>query len=72
MNPGWWPVMSTSHFAPTANDDGQPLPLPRGQHPYTLGKPNNRISRIAQRHGLVESRMRGDAHVRFGGRAEET
>ena len=29
-------------------------------------------SRLAQRHGLVESRMRGDAHVRFGGRDEET
>ena len=26
----------------------------------------------AQRHGLVESRMRGNAHVRFGGRDEET
>ena len=29
-------------------------------------------SRVAQRHGLVESRMRGDAHVRFGGRDEGT
>ena len=27
---------------------------------------------MSQRHGLVESRMRGNAHVRFGGRAEET
>ena len=27
---------------------------------------------ISQRHGLVESRMRGDTQVRFGGRAEET
>ena len=29
-------------------------------------------ARIARGHGLVESRMRGDTHVRFGGRAEET
>jgi hypothetical protein len=27
---------------------------------------------MTYRHGLVESRMRGDAHVRFGGRTEET
>ena len=27
---------------------------------------------VAQRRGLVESRMRGDAHVRFGGRVGET
>lgn len=27
---------------------------------------------MTQRHGLVESRMRRKAHVRFGGRAEET
>jgi hypothetical protein len=27
---------------------------------------------LTQRHGLVESRMLGNGHVRFGGRAEET
>ena len=32
---------------------------------------NNHRS-LTQRHGLVESRMRGNAHVRFGGRAGET
>jgi integrase len=30
------------------------------------------INQIAQRHDLVESRMRANAHVRFGGQAEET
>jgi hypothetical protein len=57
---------------PPAAGHGQPLPLPGRQHPLTLGEQNTGISRIAQRHGLVESRMRGDAHVRFGGRAGET
>lgn len=27
---------------------------------------------LTQRHGLVESRMLGNGHVRFGGRVEET
>jgi hypothetical protein len=27
---------------------------------------------LTQRHGLVESRMPGNGHVRFDGRAEET
>lgn len=27
---------------------------------------------MTQRHGHVESRMLGDGHVRFGGRATET
>jgi hypothetical protein len=27
---------------------------------------------LTQRHGLVESRMPGNGHVRFGGRAKET
>src|SRR3954451_16467394 len=58
---------------PAPDDDGQPLPLPGRQHRHTLGKKNTiRIRCIARRHGLVESRMRGDTHVRFGGRAEET
>jgi transposase len=33
---------------------------------------NGGIDRVTRRHALVESRMRGNAHVRFGGRAEET
>ena len=57
---------------PTPNGAGQPLPLPGEQYRYTLADKIIRSSRIAQRHGLVESRMRGDAHVRFGGRDEET
>jgi hypothetical protein len=57
---------------PTPNGDGQPLPLPGCEHSHALADKNIKNSRIAQRHGLVESRMRGDAHVRFGGRDEET
>ena len=37
-------------------------------HPWTAH--NHRG--LTQRHGLVESRMLGNGHVRFGGRAEET
>jgi hypothetical protein len=57
---------------PAAAGDGQPLPLPGGQHPHTLGQSNTRTSRTAQRHGLVESPVLGDGHAGFGGRAEET
>jgi hypothetical protein len=48
------------------------LPLPGSQHPRTLGKQNTGTSGITSWHGLVESRMRGDTHVRLGGRAGET
>ena len=57
---------------PTPNGDGQPLPLPGREHSHALADKIIRNSRLAQRHGRVESRMRGDAHVRFGGRDEET
>jgi hypothetical protein len=33
---------------------------------------SNHYRRLTQRHELVESRMLGNGHVRFGGRAEET
>jgi hypothetical protein len=49
---------------PTPNGDGQPLPLPGREHSHALADKIIRNSRLAQRHGLGESRMRGDAHVR--------
>ncbi|HVD18753.1 MAG TPA: group II intron maturase-specific domain-containing protein [Propionibacteriaceae bacterium] len=57
---------------PAPNGDGQPLPLPGREHSHALADKIIGRNRITQRHGLVESRMRGDAHVRFGGRDEET
>lgn len=47
--------------------DGQSLPLPR-QHRHALGD----IRCLTHRLGLVESRMRGNADVRFGRRPGET
>ena len=44
---------------------GDRIPSPWASH--TPG-----TTRVAQRRGLVESRMPGDAHVRFGGRVGET
>ena len=41
-------------------------------HPVAMGEHDNRVGRMTDWHGLVESRMRGNAHVRFGGRAGET
>ena len=44
-----------------------PLPLPRREHPDPLDR--QPPPAVEQRARHVESRMRGDAHVRFGGRA---
>ena len=55
---------------PARSGRDQPLPLPGQQHPDTMGE-HDGISRMTTAR-LVESRMRGDTHVRFGGRAEET
>ena len=46
-----------------------PLPLPRGEHPGPWTPP---LTAAEQRARHVESRMRGDTHVRFGRRARET
>jgi site-specific DNA recombinase len=46
---------------------GHPLPLSGGPHPFTVGSQHDGGSCIDRRHGLVESRMRGNTHVRFGG-----
>ena len=49
-------------------DDGPGHPLPlSGQHPLTLADRG-----LTHRHGHVESRMRGNTHVRFGERPGET
>jgi len=48
------------------------LPLPRQEHPLAVAHRDERERRLTRRHGLAESRMRGDTHVRFGGRAGET
>jgi hypothetical protein len=50
--------------------NGHPLPLPGLQDPAPMDSNNHRG--LTQRHGPVESRMLGNGHVRFGGRAEET
>jgi len=47
--------------------NGFSLPLPGQPHPHALDKRPHDSGRIAQCHELVESRMRGDSHVRFGG-----
>lgn len=47
--------------------NGHQIPLSRDEDSDSVD--NDRIRMSA---GLVESRMRGNAHVRFGGRAEET
>jgi hypothetical protein len=59
-----------SHTVPAANGHGQPLPLPRCEHPDALGDDRSMIN--ASRHQTVESPVRGDAHAGFGGRAGET
>jgi len=48
-----------------------PVSLPRNTDPYTMDK-HHAGTGIARRHGLVESRMRGDTHVRFGGAGRGT
>ena len=53
---------ATTLYRPRAVRD-RALPLPGSPDRNTMGE---------QRHDPVESRMRGDVHVRFGGRAEET
>jgi hypothetical protein len=48
-----------------------PVSLPRHTDPYTMDE-HDPGTGIARRHGLVESRMRGDTHVRFGGAGRGT
>ncbi|MGH9023092.1 MAG: hypothetical protein ACRDV9_08335, partial [Acidimicrobiia bacterium] len=57
---------------PSGHSDGHPLPIPRGSYPDTVGNDGTGINRVTNGQGLVESRMRGNPHVRFGGRAGET
>jgi hypothetical protein len=48
------------------------IPLPGQHHPLTVAQTDGRDRRIDRRRDPVESRMLGDGHVRFGGRARET
>ena len=48
-----------------------PVSLPRNTDPDTMDE-HDAGTGIARRHGLVESRMRGDTHVRFGGAGRGT
>ena len=57
---------------PAPDSDNQPLPLPGQQHRDTLGEQNANTHRVVPRPVLVESRMRGDTHVRFGEQAGKT
>src|SRR3954470_11486904 len=45
---------------------GHPLPLPGREHPHALAAHEHNPG-LTHRHGHVESRMRGNTHVRFGG-----
>jgi hypothetical protein len=45
---------------------GHPLPLPGREHPHALAA-NEHNSGLIHWHGHVESRMRGNTRVRFGG-----
>src|SRR5882757_4632742 len=47
--------------------DGHPLHLPGEPYFDATGDRDKTNRRVVQRNGLVESRMRGNAHVRFGG-----
>ncbi len=60
------------HAVQSRGGHRQPVPLSGEPHPRPLVKRVGGIAGLTRRHGLVESRMRGDAHVRFGGRAGET
>jgi hypothetical protein len=70
--PGWWPTEGeATMFNPST------VPVTRYRYrgyniPSPVGRTSSRDRRMIHRLGLVESRMRGDAHVRFGGRTEET
>jgi hypothetical protein len=56
----------------SSRGDRDTLPLPSESHPLALDGDNDDAGDVAHRHERVESRMRGNAHVRFGGRAGET
>ena len=55
------------HVVRSDDGDGHPLPLPGQQHPLAVAERDERDRRVTHGHGLVESRMHGNAHVRFGG-----
>ena len=70
--PGWWPAEGEVRlFNPGAvtvsryRYRGARIPSPWAER----ARPDQRLARW---HEVVESRMRGNAHVRFGGRAGET
>ncbi len=68
--PEWRPTEDGVVLFEPRSGDGHPLPLP-GRNIPTPWTETEHLP-LTHRHGLVESRMRGDTHVRFGGRAEET
>ena len=69
--PGWWPTDGEVTLFNPATVTVTRYRY-RGARIPTPWTSTTRAGRAAHRHGLVESRMRGNAHVRFGGRAGET
>jgi Group II intron, maturase-specific domain len=63
--PGWRPTDGEVTLFNPDGGRGYPLALPGRTDPHALDHSGGNC-RIAQRHGLAESRMRGNAHVRFG------
>ncbi len=51
---------------------GDPLPLPGSEYPLAVDQSEWQDRQVTPRVEVVESRMRGNTHVRFGGRTGET
>ena len=66
---GWWPATATGPCS-TRPIRHQPLPLPGNPDPHAVDQRRQKPDTKPQ--GLMESRMRGNAHVRFGRGPAET